>query len=202
MIKNVVQSKRQRRFQIVHSLQERWFRNLHLLDYWMVWGGGVVLLEIWIHWQNQFFDCGGDFHNRSFQLSARWNPQVPANIFLSSDTFIALKSVLILFTLRATFFASILAEIKKINFRYGQASRQWKLSTTKCQSPYAESWLVDPMPELLLFVYNKSHVTLQMKSNAERVNSPFWWHFATTERCKLHCGSRCDIWFHQLTSDH
>ena len=122
--------------------------------------------------------------------------------FLSSDTFIALKLVLILFTLRATFFASILAEIKKINFKYGQASRRWKLSTTKCQSPYAESWLVDPMSELLLFVYNKSHVTLQVKSNAERVNSPFWWHFATTERCKLHCGSRCNIWFHQLTSDH
>ena len=92
--------------------------------------------------------------------------------FLSSDTFIALKSVLILFTLRATFFASILAEIKKINFRYGQASRQWKLSTTKCQSPYAESWLVEPMSELLLFVYNKSHVTLHVKSNAEKVNSP------------------------------
>ena len=153
MIKNVVQSKRQQRVQIVHNLQERWSRNLHLLDYWMVWGGGVVLLEIWIHRQNQFFDCGGDFHNRSFQLSARWNPPVPANIFLSSATFIALKSVIILFTLRATFFASILAEIKEINFKYGPASRQWKLSTPKCRSPYTESWVVDPMSEILLFVY-------------------------------------------------
>ena len=114
----------------------------------------------------------------------------------------------ILFTLLATFFASTLAEIKDINFKCGQASRQWKLSTTKCQSPYTESWVVDPyteswvvdpMSELLLFVYNKSHVTLHVKSNAEKVNSPFWWHFATTERCKLFCGSRCDIWFHQLT---
>ena len=73
--------------------------------------------------------------------------------FLSSATFIALKSVIILFTLRATFFASILAEIKEINFKYGPASRQWKLSTTKCRSPYTESWVVDPMPEILLFVY-------------------------------------------------
>ena len=83
-----------------------------------------------------------------------------------------MKSVLILFTLLATFFASTLAEIKDINFKCGQASQQWKLSTTKCQSPYAESWLVDPMSELLLFVYNKNHVTLHVKSNAEKVNSP------------------------------
>ena len=117
-------------------------------------------------------------------------------------TFIALKLVLILFTLRATFFAPILAEIKEINFKYGQASRQRKLSITKCRSPYTEPQVVNPMSELLLFVYSKSHVTLHVKSNAEKVNSPFWWHFATTERCKLYCGSRCDIWFHQLTSDH
>ena len=77
-----------------------------------------------------------------------------------------------MFTLLATFFASTLAEIKDINFKCGQASQQWKLSTTKCQSPYAESWLVDPMSELLLFVYNKSHVTLHVKSSAEKVNSP------------------------------
>ena len=23
---------------------------------------GRRLFEIWIHWQNHFFDCGGDFH--------------------------------------------------------------------------------------------------------------------------------------------
>ena len=94
-------------------------------------------------------------------------------IFLKFCHIHSVKSVLILFTLRATFFASILAEIKEINFKYGQASRQWKLSTTKCRSPYTESWVVDPMSKLLLFVYNKSHVTLHLKSNAESVNSPF-----------------------------
>ena len=46
----------------------------------MVWEGGVVFFEIWIHRQNQFFNCGGDFHDRSFQLSARWNPPIPRNI--------------------------------------------------------------------------------------------------------------------------
>ena len=55
--------------------------NLFLLINRMVWRGGVVLFEIWIHWQNQFFNCGDDFHDRSFQLSARWNPPIPRNIF-------------------------------------------------------------------------------------------------------------------------
>ena len=57
--------------------------------------GGVVF-EIWIHSQNQFFDCGGDLHKRSLQRSARWNSPVPADVFLSSATFTMLKSVLIL----------------------------------------------------------------------------------------------------------
>ena len=34
-------------------------------------------------------------------------------------------------------------------------------------------WVVDPMPEFLRFVYNRSHVILHVKSNAEKVNSPF-----------------------------
>ena len=71
--------------------------------------------------------------------------------------------------------------------------RQWKLHG---------SWVVDPMSELSRFVYNKSHVTLHVKSNVKKVNFPFWEHFATTERCKLFCGSWCDIWFHQHTLDH
>ena len=31
---------------------------------------GRRLFEIWIHWQNHFFDCGGDFHQRGFQVFA------------------------------------------------------------------------------------------------------------------------------------
>ena len=85
MIKNVAQSKRQRLVQIVDSLQWKWFGNLHFPIYWMVWGGGVVFFEIWIHRQNQFFNCGGDFHDRSFQLSARWNPPIPRNIEIGSN---------------------------------------------------------------------------------------------------------------------
>ena len=80
MIKNVAQSKRQRYVRIVDSLQERWFGSLHLLIYWMVWEGGVVFFEIWIYRQNQFFNCGGVFHDRSFQLSARWDSPFPRNI--------------------------------------------------------------------------------------------------------------------------
>ena len=43
---------------------------------------------------------------------------------------------------------------------------------------------------------------LHVKSKAEKVNCPFWGHFATTEWCKLFWGSWCDIWFHQNTSNH
>ena len=31
------------------------------------------------------FNCGGDFHDRSFQLSARWNPPIPLNIEIGSN---------------------------------------------------------------------------------------------------------------------
>ena len=34
-------------------------------------------------------------------------------------------------------------------------------------------WAVDPMSELSRFVYNKSHVTLHVKSNVKKVNFPF-----------------------------
>ena len=81
IIKNVAQSKRQRYVRFVDSLQERWFGILHLLIYWMVWEGDVVFFEIWIHQQNQSFNCRGVFHDRSFQLSARWDPPFPRNIF-------------------------------------------------------------------------------------------------------------------------
>ena len=43
------------------------------------------------------------------------------------------------------------------------------------------SWVVDPMSELSRFAYNKSLVILHVKSNAEKVNSPFWGNFATTK---------------------
>lgn len=45
MIKNVLQSKRRRWVKIVHSLQERWIANWYLVNYWFLWGGGVVFFR-------------------------------------------------------------------------------------------------------------------------------------------------------------
>ena len=151
MIKNVVQSKWQRSVQTVDSLQERRFGNLHLLIYWMVWGGSVVFSEIRIHRPNRFFNCRGDFHDWSFQLSARRNPPILRNIlkFCHIDS-VEIGSNFVYascYILHIYFGGSEITTCLINNQTYYTTKksilsiekRQWKLSTIKCRSPYTGS---------------------------------------------------------------
>ena len=51
MITIVLLSKRRPRVKIAHSLQERWNGNWYLMNYWFVWGGGVVVFQCITKWR-------------------------------------------------------------------------------------------------------------------------------------------------------
>ena len=52
-------------------------------------------------------------------------------------------------------------------------ARQWEIIYDKMPKPRfgLEQWVVDSKSKLSRFVYIKSHVTLQVQSDAEKVNS-------------------------------
>ena len=122
---------------------------------------GFIFSEVWIHWQNHSFNSGSDLLEQSFEITD--SPRSCKYFF----TFCHIHSVQVAFILT---FLSFWSQTPKTKSRWkvivvvtGRLTLKTSYTSSVCR--------LTRMSELSRFVYILCHVTLHVKSNAEKVNS-------------------------------